>query len=157
MIIKEEVDNIIRLKQRIEYEYDFDKDSFYFDEEELSEKLNSEAESIANDEAYINDYFEEKARYIKGIDIEIGDSFIEANVYLNNSISRSDVEFYFSEFLNDIVSNISSISVNISGESEYDDFDPSTDYGYVSGSRDIESEGDVSISTIGKVQIKYNK
>lgn len=158
MIIKEEVnDNIVKLKQRIDYEYDFDEDNFYYDESELSEKLNEEAGEIVNDKAYINDYFEEKANYIKGIDIDVGDSFIEAIIYLNSKMSRSDVEFYFSDFLSDIVSEMSSVYVDISGESDYDDFDPSTDYGYVSRSEHIESEGTVSISAVGKVQIEYNK
>lgn len=158
MIIKEEVnDNVIKLKQRIDYEYDFDEDNFYYDESELSEKLNEEAQSIVDDRDFINSYMEEKANYIKGIDIDVGDSFIEAIVYLNSKMSRSDVEFYFSDFLSDIVSEMSSVYVDISGESDYDDFDPSTDYGHVSRSEHIESEGTVSISTAGKVQIEYNK
>lgn len=159
MIIKEEVNDkyVIKLKQRIDYEYDFDEDSFLFDEEELSEKLNEEAQSIVDNKEFINSYMEEKAKYIKGIDINIEGEFIDAIVYLNSTMSRSDVEFYFSDFLSEVVSEMSSVTVSISGESDYDDFDPSTDYGYVSRSKHVDTEGDVSISIVGKVQIEYNK
>lgn len=156
-IVKENEEYIVKLKQRIDYEYDFDEDTFYYDEEKLSEELNKEAQSIADNKEFINSYMEEKAKYIEYIEVDVGDEFISANIKLKSAMSRSDLEFYFSDLLSEIVSEMSSVYVDISGESDYDDFDPSTDYGHVSRSENIESEGTVSISTAGKVQIEYNK
>lgn len=156
-IKNEEQSYAIKLKQRVEYSYDFDEDSMVFDMSDASEKFNEQADSIVSNKEYINNYLEEKASYVKSIDFSIDDSFATAVILLNKPMSKSDVEFYFDTFIEDVLSELSNQSVTIEGDFDYDDFDPSSAYGHISRSRHGESEGEVSISTDGKVQIEYNK
>lgn len=158
IVIKEDSNQYaIKLKQRVDYEYDFDEDSMSYDIDSAIEQFNEEASEIVNNREFLDDYFSEKSSSIKGIDFNIGETFAEAIVFLNESMSKSDVEFYFDSFMQDVIAELSSVTVTIEGDFDYDDFDPSTEYGYVSRSKHGESEGEISIKADGKVQIEYNK
>lgn len=139
----EEVTNLYTYKRGIEFETDFDPDLDY-DTSTIVDNI----DMILEDK--LPEFKEEhKEDYSVNFGItDISDVTLDAD-YLYITIKAKDIVDVanVNEIFNDIHSEIDlSTTIEVSGEQDVDSWDPSSDYGYVSSSEYIESEGEVSVS-----------